>query len=65
MNNLSLEVQEETLTVAQQLILEGEEKSQKMVVENMLKNGFKIEQIANFTGISMEVVQKIQKQAQK
>ncbi len=65
MNNLSLEVQEETLTVAQQLILEGEEKSQKMVVENMLKNGFKIEKIANFTGISMEVVQKIQKQAQK
>ncbi|MCU0443759.1 MAG: Rpn family recombination-promoting nuclease/putative transposase [Microscillaceae bacterium] len=69
MNNLSLEAQADTLTVAQQLILEGEEKGEektrKIVVENMLKNGFEIEQIANFTGISLEVVQKIQKQAQK
>jgi predicted transposase YdaD len=69
MNNLSLEAQADTLTVAQQLILEGEEKgeekTQKMVVENMLKKGLKPGQIADFTGISLEVVQKIQKQAPK
>jgi len=73
MNNISLEAQQETLTLAQRLILkgkvegkaEGKAETQFELISNMLRKRLKPTEIADFTGIDLKTINEIAKKIKK
>ena len=73
MNQISMETQEATLSLAQRLLLQGEKKgkiegekeTQFKLISNMLKKGLQAEQIADLTEIPLEEVKEIEKKVKK
>jgi hypothetical protein len=61
MSKISLEAQEETLSLGQRLELKGRVE----LISTMLQNGLKPEEVAKYTGISLESIEKIQQKIKK
>jgi hypothetical protein len=61
MNQISLEAEANTLTLAQRLKLE----ERVELISTMLQNGLKPEEVAKYTGISLESIEKIQQKIKK
>jgi hypothetical protein len=63
MNTLAL--QEETMTIAKRLLMEGKMEgkmeTEESIIINMLTNGLQPKQIAQYTGVDLKTVLKIQK----